>query len=115
MYGYFFSKSLDKIIILDYGYYFDFISITVYAKILKRIWCEFLLMANFENIKKSLEQNGEVMIRLDNNEKIELHRHNVKFDDNSKEIIIDAASETFWIGADKVSYYWIHREGFSKE
>jgi hypothetical protein len=55
------------------------------------------------------------MIRLDNNESIELHKHNVTFDDNSKEIIIDAGTETFWIGADKVSYYWIHKEGFSKE
>ncbi len=72
-------------------------------------------MANYENIKNSVEQNGEVMIRLDNNEKIELHKHNVTFDDNSKEIIIDAGTETYWIGADKVSYYWIHKEGFEKE
>ena len=55
------------------------------------------------------------MVRLDNNERIELHKHNVRFDDKSKEIIIDAGTETFWIAADKVSYYWIHKEGFSKE
>ena len=60
-------------------------------------------MANYENIKNFLDQNGEVMIRLDNNQSIELHKHNVKFDDSSKEIIIDAGTETFWIGADKVS------------
>jgi hypothetical protein len=72
-------------------------------------------MANYENIKKCLDKSGEDMIRLDNNEHIELHKHNVQFDDGSQEIIIDAGSETFWIGADKVSYYWIHREGFAKE
>ena len=72
-------------------------------------------MANYENIKNCLDQNGEVMIRLDNNESIELHKHNVRFDDNSKEIFIDAGTENFWIAADKVSYYWIHKEGFSKE
>ncbi|MGD9534552.1 MAG: hypothetical protein AB7V56_12385 [Candidatus Nitrosocosmicus sp.] len=71
-------------------------------------------MANYENIKKCLDESGEVMIRLDNNESIELHKHNVKFDDASQEIIIDAATETYWIGADKVSYYWIHKERFEK-
>jgi hypothetical protein len=72
-------------------------------------------IANYENIKKCLDESGEVMIILDNNESIELHKHNVKFDDASQEIIIDARTETYWIGADKVSYYWIHKEGFSKE
>jgi len=47
-------------------------------------------------------------------EKIELHIHNVKFDDTTKEVIVDAASETYFIGVDRVSYYWIHREGFEK-
>ena len=72
-------------------------------------------MGKYENIKECLDQSGEVMIRLDNNEKIELHKHNVKFDDSSQEIIIDAGTETYWIGAEKVSYYWIHKEGFEKE
>ena len=55
------------------------------------------------------------MIRLDTGEKIELHIHNVKFEDATKEIVVDAATETYWIGADRVAYYWIHREGFEKE
>jgi len=38
-----------------------------------------------------------------------------KFDDPSQEIIIDTSSEKYWIGADKVSSYWRHKEGFSKE
>jgi hypothetical protein len=72
-------------------------------------------MANYESLKASLQKNGEVMIRLDTGEKIELHTHNVKFEDSTKEIVIDAATDTYWIGADRVSYYWIHREGFEAE
>jgi hypothetical protein len=72
-------------------------------------------MANYEALRASLQKNGEVMIRLDTGEKIELHTHNVKFEDSTKEIVVDAATETYWIGADRVSYYWIHREGFETE
>ncbi len=72
-------------------------------------------MANYEALKTSLQKNGEVMIRLDTGEKIELHTHNVKFDDSTKEIVVDSGTETYWIGADRVSYYWIHKEGFEKE
>ncbi len=72
-------------------------------------------MANYDALKASVEKNGEVMVRLDNGEKIELHRHNVQFDDSTKEIIVDAGTETYWIGPDKISYYWIHKEGFTKE
>jgi hypothetical protein len=51
------------------------------------------------------------MLRLDTGERIEWHKHNVKFEDSTKEIVIDSGTETFWIGADRVSYYWIHKEG----
>jgi hypothetical protein len=71
-------------------------------------------MANYESLKASVAKNGEVMIRLDTGEKIELHIHNVKFDDAKEEVIVDAATETYFIGADRVSYYWIHKEGFEK-
>lgn len=47
-------------------------------------------------------KNGEVMICLDTGEKIELHIHNVKFDDTTKEVIVDAATETYFIGVDRV-------------
>jgi len=55
------------------------------------------------------------MIRLDTGEKIELHIHNVKFDDATKEVVVDAASQTYFIGVDRVSYYWIHKESMMKE
>jgi hypothetical protein len=72
-------------------------------------------MANYEALKASLDKNGEVMIRLDTGEKLELHKHNVKFDDSTKEIVVDSGTETYWIGADRVSYYWLHKEAFEKE
>lgn len=72
-------------------------------------------MANFESLKESVDKNGEVMIRIDSGEKIELHKHKVKFDDATKEIIVDSGTETYWIGAERVSYYWIHKEGIEKE
>jgi hypothetical protein len=72
-------------------------------------------MANYESIKDSVENNGEVMIRLGSGEELELHKHNVKFDDNTKEIIVDAGAETYWITAENIMYHWIHREGIKKE
>jgi hypothetical protein len=73
------------------------------------------LMANYDALKASVDKNGEVMIRLDTGEKIELHKHNVKFEDRTQEIVVDSGTQTSWIGSDRVSYYWIHKEGFEKE
>lgn len=72
-------------------------------------------MASYEALKASVDKNGEVMVRLDTGEKIELHKHNVKFENTTNEIVVDADTETYWIGADRISYYWIHKEGFEKE
>jgi hypothetical protein len=72
-------------------------------------------MADYDALKASVDKNGEVMIRLDTGEKIVLHKHNVKFENATKEILVDSGTETYWIGADRVSYYWIHKEGFEKE
>ncbi|MGA9844208.1 MAG: hypothetical protein WBP64_12230 [Nitrososphaeraceae archaeon] len=74
-----------------------------------------MFMANYKTLKASVAKNGEVMVRLDTGEKIELHIHNVKFEDSTEEIVVDAGTETYWIGADRVSYYWVHKEGFEKE
>jgi hypothetical protein len=78
-------------------------------------WSSESSMANYEALKDSLNKNGEVMIRLDTGESIELHIHNVKFVDRTKEIVVDSGTQITWIGADRVSYYWIHKEGFEKE
>lgn len=71
-------------------------------------------MVNVKTLRDSLEKNGEVMLRLDNGEKIELHKHNATFNDSTQEVIVDAAKETFWIDANKIAYYWIHRDGMEK-
>lgn len=49
-------------------------------------------MASYEALKASVDKNGEVMIRLNTGEKIELHKHNVRFDDTTKEIVVDSNS-----------------------
>ena len=69
-------------------------------------------MSNYDKIKECLEKNGEVMIKLDAGDKIELHKHNVTFDDSSQEIIVDAGTQTIWIDGSKIAYYWIHQQGF---
>jgi hypothetical protein len=71
-------------------------------------------MANYDSIKNSVETNGEVMIRLGSGEELELHKHNVRFDDNTKEIIVDAGTEIYWVTADDIVYHWIHKEGIKK-
>jgi hypothetical protein len=40
-------------------------------------------MANFQRIKEELEQNGELMLKLGSGEKLELHKHNVSFDEST--------------------------------
>jgi hypothetical protein len=54
-------------------------------------------MANYEALKTRLDQNGELLIRLDTGEKMEFHKHNVKFEDAMEEIVIDSGTETYWI------------------
>jgi hypothetical protein len=81
----------------------------------KIMWSIELTIANYEALRDSVNKNGEVMIRLDTGESIELHIHNVKFVDSTKEIVVDSGTQISWIGADRVSYYWIHKEGFEKE
>ncbi|MEM2855870.1 MAG: hypothetical protein QW416_02040 [Candidatus Nitrosocaldaceae archaeon] len=72
-------------------------------------------MVDYNTLKMRLEEYGEVMIRVDTGEKIELHKHNVTFEDSTKEIKVDAGTDTYWINTDRITYYWIHKEKFEKE
>jgi hypothetical protein len=72
-------------------------------------------MSDYKAIKECLEKNGETMIKLATGEKLELHTHNVTFDDSKKEIVVDGGSEKYWIDANQVVYYWIHKEKIEKE
>jgi len=62
-------------------------------------------MASYETLKATLDKNGEVMTRIDTGEKIELHTHIIKFENSTREIIVNAGTDTYGIGADRVSYY----------
>jgi len=41
-------------------------------------------MANYDVLKASMDKNGEVMIRSDTGEKLELHKHNAEVRLNKK-------------------------------
>jgi hypothetical protein len=71
-------------------------------------------MVNYEPLKANVNKFGEITLRLDTGEKIELHKGNVRFEDATKDIVIDSGTEMIWIGADRISYYWIHKEGPKK-
>ena len=43
-----------------------------------------------------MERNCEVMIRLKTVEEIELHKHNIKFEDATKEIVVDSGTNEMY-------------------
>ncbi|MDH3313374.1 MAG: hypothetical protein OEM28_09560 [Nitrosopumilus sp.] len=43
-------------------------------------------MVNFQRIKKDLEKSGELMLKIGSEEKLELNKHNISFDDSSQQI-----------------------------
>ena len=47
-------------------------------------------MANYEALKANVDKNGEVMIQVDTGEEIEIPKHKVRFEDSTKEIVVDA-------------------------
>ena len=67
-------------------------------------------MTTLKQFKEILDEMGELMLMTDTGEKFELHKHNVKFDEQKDAIVIDASSETFWLDPAKIAYYWIHKE-----
>ncbi len=64
----------------------------------------------YKQVKKALQDNGELMIMVSDGKKFELHLHNVKFDDANQLIFIDGGKEHYWINGEQVVYYWIHKE-----
>lgn len=62
-----------------------------------------------ERLEEAVNENGEIMIRMDSGEDHELHKHNVTFlDDHWARI--DTATETHWLNTEKVERYWIHKD-----
>ncbi len=63
----------------------------------------------YKNVKEALLKVGELMIKVSDGQKFELHIHNVKFHDDKELIELDAGHETYWINGNEVVYMWIHR------
>jgi len=63
----------------------------------------------FEQLQDALDENGELMIRLDSGEDRELHLHNTEFLDSGL-IKVDADDEIHWVNPEKVERYWIHKD-----
>ena len=62
-----------------------------------------------EKIKKILEKSGELMIKVSDGQTFELHLHNTTFEDDNI-IVVDTGTEKYWIVADEVVYFWIHKK-----
>ncbi len=66
-------------------------------------------MSRTKAIYDLLQKVGELMIRVDGQD-MELHLHNVKYDRKLDALVVDGATETYWIFGDSIQYAWIHRE-----
>jgi hypothetical protein len=62
----------------------------------------------YDRLEEALNQNGELMIRLDSGKEAELHLHNTKFIEEPM-VRVDADDEVHWFNAEKVEEYWIHK------
>lgn len=63
----------------------------------------------YDQLQEALNENGELMIRMDSGEDRELHLHNAEFLDNGM-IKVDADDEIHWVNPEKVERYWIHMD-----
>ncbi len=63
----------------------------------------------YQFVKEQLKKTGEIMVKVSDGQKFELHLHNVKFHDQEEIIEIDAGHETYWISGKEIVYAWIHR------
>ncbi len=63
----------------------------------------------YKLVKENLQKSGEVMIKTSDGDKFELHLHNTRFDDENEVVIIDAATQTYWISGKEIVYMWIHK------
>lgn len=69
----------------------------------------FTMTSIYERLEDGLEEKGEIMIKLAGGEELELHTHNVEFEEDPF-IRIDADDEVHWVDASKIAHYWIHEE-----
>jgi len=65
-------------------------------------------MSKLKQIQTLLDEKGELMVMSYTGEKVELHKHNVGFDESSDTIEIDGGTKKFWLIPPKIAYYWTH-------
>lgn len=63
----------------------------------------------YERLESILNEMGEVMVESAAGETLELHKHNVEFEDEPW-FRVDADDETHWVDAESIQHYWIHEE-----
>ena len=62
-------------------------------------------MPILNQFKDALNEMDELMIQTDTGEKFDMHKHNLKFNEDKGTIEIDGISEVFWICPEKIAYY----------
>lgn len=63
----------------------------------------------YARIEELVDEMGEVMVESAAGETLELHKHNVEFEDEPW-FRVDADDETHWVNAEGIQHYWIHEE-----
>ncbi|WP_458205745.1 hypothetical protein [Haladaptatus sp. NG-SE-30] len=67
------------------------------------------MTGTYQRLKTGLEEKGEIMIKTGGGEELELHTHNVEFEEEPF-IRIEADDEVHWVDVNHVAHYWIHEE-----
>ncbi|WP_435154946.1 hypothetical protein [Haladaptatus sp. DFWS20] len=63
----------------------------------------------YQRLETELEEKGEIMVKTAGGEELELHTHNVEFEEEPY-IKIEADDEIHWVDANHIAHYWIHEE-----
>lgn len=63
----------------------------------------------YQRLNDHLKEFGEIMVRTTSGDEIELHNHNVEFQEEPY-LEIEADDEIHWLDATTIERYWIHKE-----
>jgi hypothetical protein len=63
----------------------------------------------YERVQNLLADYGEVQVRFDSGEEVELHNHNSDFEDEPMVKVV-TKGEAHWFNAEKIEEVWIHYE-----
>lgn len=67
------------------------------------------MTSTYQRLKDGLDEKGEIMVTLAGGEELELHTHNVEFEEEPY-VRVDADDQVHWVDATHVAHYWIHEE-----